>query len=78
MGTIYKNLTELVGHTPLLETVRLSEALKLEARLLVKIEYFNPGGSVKDRVALAMIEEAESSGLLRPGNVIIEDRKSVV
>ncbi|GAY29611.1 cysteine synthase [Bacteroidaceae bacterium] len=72
MGTIYKNLTELVGHTPLLETVRLSEALKLEARLLVKIEYFNPGGSVKDRVALAMIEEAESSGLLRPGNVIIE------
>lgn len=72
MSKIYKSLTELVGRTPLLEVTGVEQALGLEARLLVKLEYFNPGGSVKDRVALAMIEEAEKSGKLQKGGVIIE------
>ena len=72
MSKIYKSLTELVGRTPLLEVTGVEKALGLEARLLVKLEYFNPGGSVKDRVALAMIEEAEKSGKLQKGGVIIE------
>ena len=65
---IYKNLTEIVGQTPLLQAT----AAGLQARLLLKLEYFNPGGSVKDRVALAMIEDAEERGLLKPGATIIE------
>ena len=65
---IYKNLTEIVGRTPLLQAT----AAGLQARLLLKLEYFNPGGSVKDRVALAMIEDAEERGLLKPGATIIE------
>lgn len=72
MSKIYNSLTELVGHTPLLEVKNVEKALGLEARIVVKLEYFNPGGSVKDRVALAMIEDAESRGALRPGGVIIE------
>ena len=72
MSTIYDNLTELVGNTPLLEVKRIEKELQLEARLVVKLEYFNPGGSVKDRVALAMIEDAERRGALRPGGIIIE------
>lgn len=72
MSKIYDNLTELVGNTPLLEVKRIEKELQLEARLVVKLEYFNPGGSVKDRVALAMIEDAEQRGALRPGGIIIE------
>lgn len=72
MSKIYGNLTELVGNTPLLEVKRIEKELQLEARLVVKLEYFNPGGSVKDRVALAMIEDAERRGALRPGGTIIE------
>ena len=72
MSKIYGNLTELVGNTPLLEVKRIENELQLEARLVVKLEYFNPGGSVKDRVALAMIEDAEQRGALRPGGIIIE------
>lgn len=72
MSKIYGNLTELVGNTPLLEVKRIEKELQLEARLVVKLENFNPGGSVKDRVALAMIEDAERRGALRPGGIIIE------
>lgn len=72
MGNIYQNALELIGHTPLLEADRLRRELALTARLLVKLEGFNPAGSVKDRVALSMIEEAERSGKLHSGSVIIE------
>ena len=72
MARIYQSLTELVGKTPLLEIKRIAEAEDLKARVLVKLEYFNPGGSVKDRIALAMIEAAEQSGALQPGGQIIE------
>lgn len=69
---IYSSLTELIGHTPLLELCNIEKKYGLKARVLAKIEAFNPGGSVKDRIALAMIEDAEASGRLRPGGVIIE------
>ena len=69
---IYKSLTELVGNTPLVELTNIENEDGLKARVLVKIESFNPGGSVKDRIAKAMIEEAEASGRLRPGGTIIE------
>lgn len=72
MSRIHQSATELIGHTPLLELRRLEAEESLAARLVAKLEYFNPAGSVKDRVALAMIENAESEGLLRPGAVIIE------
>ncbi|MFR8549019.1 MAG: cysteine synthase A [Lachnospiraceae bacterium] len=72
MGNIYQNALELIGHTPLLEADRLRRELALTARILVKLEGFNPAGSVKDRVALSMIEEAERSGKLHSGSVIIE------
>lgn len=72
MAKIYQNLTELIGNTPLLEIKNIEQAENLKARLLVKIEYFNPGGSVKDRVALSMINEAEKNGTLMPGATIIE------
>ncbi|MDE5807975.1 MAG: cysteine synthase A [Muribaculaceae bacterium] len=72
MARIYNNLTELIGNTPLLEVKKIEEAENLKARVLVKIESFNPGGSAKDRVALAMIEDAEKKGLLKPGGLIIE------
>ena len=72
MARIYNALTELIGKTPLLEVKNVEQAEKLEARLLVKIEYFNPGGSVKDRIALAMIENAEKNGQLQKGSLIIE------
>lgn len=72
MAKIYNNLTELIGNTPLLEVKKIEESENLKARLVVKLEYFNPGGSVKDRIALAMIEDAEKNGLLMPGAVIIE------
>ena len=69
---IYQNRTELIGNTPLLEIKNIEQAENLKARLFVKIEYFNPGGSVKDRVALSMINEAEKNGTLTPGATIIE------
>ena len=72
MSAIYKNITELIGRTPLLETVNIERDKNLKAKVLVKLEYFNPAGSVKDRVALNMIEEAEKSGKIGPGAVIIE------
>ena len=72
MGKIYKNAAELVGNTPLLEVGNIEKELGLEARLLVKLEYFNPAGSAKDRIALNMIEDAEAKGQLKPGAVIIE------
>lgn len=72
MARIYKNLIELIGNTPLMEVPNISKAEALKARLIVKIESKNPGGSQKDRVALSMIEDAEEKGLLRPGATIIE------
>lgn len=72
MGDIKKNLAELIGNTPLVEVSNIEKKENLKARLLVKIEAFNPGGSAKDRVALAMIEDAEASGVLKPGATIIE------
>ena len=72
MGKIYKNAAELVGNTPLLEVGNIEKNLGLEAKILVKLEYFNPAGSAKDRIALNMIEDAEARGVLKPGAVIIE------
>ena len=72
MAKIYDSLTELIGNTPLLELHKIEEQEHLEARLIAKVEFFNPGGSVKDRVALAMIEKAEREGVLKPGSLIIE------
>lgn len=72
MGKIVKRLTDLVGNTPLLELANYNKSKGLKARLVVKLEYFNPAGSVKDRIALAMIEEAEALGVLKPGATIIE------
>ncbi len=72
MSKIYKSASELVGKTPLLELTHLETSLNLKAKLLAKLEYFNPAGSVKDRIAKSMIEDAEQSGKLKPGAVIIE------
>lgn len=72
MAKIKKNLTELIGKTPLLEVCNIEKAEDLKARVIVKLESFNPGGSVKDRIAFAMIEAAEKSGELKPGALIIE------
>ncbi len=72
MSNIYTSVDQLIGKTPLLELVHLEQAEGLEARLLGKLEYFNPAGSVKDRVAKAMIDDAEERGKLKPGAVIIE------
>lgn len=72
MSKIYASLTELIGNTPLLELNNIEKALGLKARVLAKLEYYNPGGSVKDRIAIAMIEDAEKSGALKPGATIIE------
>ena len=69
---VFNNITGLIGHTPLVEINRFTEKLGLKARILVKLELFNPAGSVKDRIALSMIEDAEKKGLLKPGSVIIE------
>ena len=72
MANVYKGTLGLIGNTPLVEAVNLEKELGLEATLLVKLEYFNPAGSVKDRIAKAMIEDAEEKGLLKEGSVIIE------
>ena len=69
---IYRNAAELIGKTPLLELTHIENALGLKARIFAKLEYFNPAGSVKDRIAKAMIEEAEASGKLTPDSVISE------
>ncbi len=73
MGKIYKSITELVGHTPLVELTNYESKHGLKATLLGKLEYFNPSGSVKDRAALNMIEEAEKSGKLKPGQTIVDN-----
>ncbi len=72
MAKIYKGASELIGNTPLVEVTNIEKELGLKATILVKLEYFNPAGSVKDRIAKAMIEDAEAKGLLKEGSVIIE------
>ena len=72
MSKIYKSADQLIGNTPLVELTKIEEELGLEAKILAKLEYFNPDGSVKDRIARAMIDDAEKSGKLKPGSVIIE------
>lgn len=72
MAKIYTQLTDLIGHTPMLELTHLENEYNLKARLVAKLEFFNPGGSVKDRAALSMIEDAEKRGVLKEGAVIIE------
>ena len=72
MGKIYQSALELIGHTPLLEVGNIESEYALDAKILVKLECFNPAGSVKDRAALSMIEEAEKRGKLSAGSVIIE------
>ena len=72
MSKVYKNAAELIGNTPLVEVTNIEKELGLNAKVLVKLEYFNPAGSVKDRIAKAMIEDAENSGKLVEGSVIIE------
>ena len=69
---IYQRITDLIGGTPLLELGNYERKNGLEARLLAKLEYFNPAGSIKDRIARAMLDDAEEKGLLKPGAVIIE------
>ena len=72
MSKIYTSADQLIGNTPLMELTHIEQAEGLEARILAKLEYFNPAGSVKDRIAKAMIDDAEASGKLKPGSVIIE------
>jgi cysteine synthase A len=72
MAKIAKQLTELIGNTPLLELSKFSASKGIDTNIIAKVEYFNPGGSVKDRIALAMIEDAEKKGVLKPGATIIE------
>ena len=72
MSKIYTSADQLIGHTPLLELTHIEAQEKLSAKILAKLEYFNPAGSVKDRIAKAMIDDAEASGKLKPGSVIIE------
>ena len=69
---VYKKITDLIGHTPLLELGNIENEEKLEAKIYAKLEYFNPAGSVKDRIAKAMLEDAEAKGVLKPGSTIIE------
>ena len=69
---IYKKITDLIGGTPILELTNTEKNLEINATLLAKLEYFNPAGSVKDRIAKAMIDDAEAKGLLKEGSVIIE------
>ena len=78
MGKIYTSVEQLIGKTPLMELTRIEKEFGLEAKILAKLESFNPAGSVKDRVALMMIEEAEKSGRLEKGSVIIEPTSVVL
>ena len=77
MGKIYKSAADLIGNTPLVEVGHIEEKFGLKARVLVKLEYFNATGSVKDRVAKAMIEDAEEKGILKPGATIIEPHLAI-
>ena len=72
MSKIYQGAVELIGNTPLVEVINLEQQESLKARVLVKLEYLNPAGSVKDRIAKAMLEDAEQKGLLHKDSVIIE------
>ena len=72
MSKIYTSADQLIGNTPLLELVHIEQEEGLEARILGKLEYFNPAGSVKDRIAKAMIDDAEAKGLIKPGSVLVE------
>ena len=72
MSKIFTSADQLIGHTPLLELTHIEKDQKLEAKVLGKLEYFNPAGSVKDRIAKAMIDDAEAKGVLKPDSVIIE------
>ena len=72
MSNIYTSADQLIGKTPLLELTHIEKELNLKAKILAKLEYFNPAGSVKDRIAKKMIDDAEASGQLKPGSVIIE------
>ena len=72
MSAVYTSADQLIGHTPLLELTHIEKAHSLKAKILAKLEYFNPAGSVKDRIAKAMVDDAEAKGLLKPGSVIIE------
>ena len=72
MSVIYTSVDQLIGNTPLLELTHMEKEYDLKAKVIAKLEYLNPSGSVKDRVAKAMIEEAEKAGKLKPGSVIIE------
>ena len=72
MSAIYTSADQLIGHTPLLELTHIEKAHGLKAKILAKLEYFNPAGSVKDRIAKTMVDDAEAKGLLKPGSVIIE------
>ena len=72
MANIYQSVTELIGHTPLLAAKSFVKEFDLPANILVKLEYFNPAGSVKDRIAIAMIEQAERDGKIAPGATLIE------
>ena len=72
MKRIYRQLTDLVGNTPLVQLQNLPEEEQVKANIIAKLEYLNPGGSVKDRIALSMIEEAEQQGILKPGSIIVE------
>ena len=72
MSNIHTSADQLIGHTPLLELTHIEKIHNLKARLVAKLEYFNPAGSVKDRIAKAMIDDAEAKGILKPGSVIIE------
>ncbi len=72
MGKVYQGALDLVGKTPLVEVTNIEKELGLEAKVLVKLEYFNPAGSIKDRIAKGIIEDAEKKGVLKEGSVIIE------
>ena len=72
MSKIYTSADQLIGHTPLMELTHIEKNENLAAKILAKLEYFNPAGSVKDRIAKAMIDDAEAKGVLKPGSVIIE------
>ena len=75
MSKIYTSADQLIGRTPLLELTHIEAAEGLDAKILAKLEYFNPAGSVKDRIAKAMIDDAEAKGVLKPGSVIIRRRR---
>lgn len=78
MAKIYQGAVELIGNTPLVEVINLEQQEALKARVLVKLEYLNPAGSVKDRIAKAMLEDAEAKGLLKKGSVIIEPTSGIL